>query len=688
MADTDGDGVNDKDDLDPNGFDRLAGTYEVVAGTFTWEQAKADAAAKGGYLATVGSAGEWEAMRGQLGEGFNARGLWFGGVRPATSAGTMTLEVKADVELDSVLEISPLGVRWQHVNGARPGTMNGSGYVPTTVGGTEWYAEWTDANVRGAGYSAYAKGSFGFFGGPVTLAVVSSRAGAAGLTVVQQPTALNGFTTRVRFNDTAAGTSWHTVRLSGAGGIRWMWDNGESWKYSRWAGGQVAGEESTYTVVTGSFTWAQAKADAEAKGGYLVTVTSQAEWDKVLAAIGSTHASKNLWMGGTDEGTEGKWRWVTGEPWGFTAWGAGEPNNMSKLEHSLHYFGESASRMWNDNRGESVLPGYILEAPKASTAATYAYKPAGADGLGGVAVDGAGLVQGYVLERGVDAAVRGSTVKKSTYSLIETAMTWPQAKLDAESKGGHLAVITSEAEWLEIKSQLASKMAAYNRVWIGASDASQEGVWKWVTGEPFEYSRFQPGQPEDGTSSNYLDMIEASNDFRWNDELNSSKQVYLLEVETPIDAAPVIGPVVVSPYAAGADVALDPAVTGVGPLSYQWVKDGVEIPSGTAKRLALGGMTLAKQGNYVLRVTDARGRVTSSDAIKVEVTGGNFELWRGLMAYYPLDGTGVDATPFRNDGVAVGTVAAADRFGGLRCGSRVLIRPVGWLDVTRELFTE
>ena len=68
-------------------------------------------------------------------------------------------------------------------------------------------------------------------------------------------------------------------------------------------------------------------------------------------------------------------------------------------------------------------------------------------------------------------------------------------------------------------------------------------------------------------------------------------------------------------------------------MSYQWVKDGVEIPSGTTKRLALGGMTLAKQGNYILRVTDARGRVTSSDAIKVEVTGGNFELWRGLMAY-------------------------------------------------------
>jgi hypothetical protein len=135
MADTDGDGVNDKDDLDPNGFDRLAGTYEVVAGTFTWEQAKADAAAKGGYLATVGSAGEWEAMRGQLGEGFNARGLWFGGARTGISSGPITMEVKADVELDSVLEISPLGVRWQHVSGARPGTMNGSGYVPATRSG-------------------------------------------------------------------------------------------------------------------------------------------------------------------------------------------------------------------------------------------------------------------------------------------------------------------------------------------------------------------------------------------------------------------------------------------------------------------------------------------------------------------------------------------------------------------------
>ena len=37
------------------------------------------------------------------------------------------------------------------------------------------------------------------------------------------------------------------------------------------------GQSSTYQIVEGDFTWHEAKADAEARGGHLATITSQNE---------------------------------------------------------------------------------------------------------------------------------------------------------------------------------------------------------------------------------------------------------------------------------------------------------------------------------------------------------------------------------------------------------------------------
>jgi formylglycine-generating enzyme required for sulfatase activity len=54
-----------------------------------------------------------------------------------------------------------------------------------------------------------------------------------------------------------------------------------------------------YSVIPGSFTWEEAKKDAESRGGHLVTVTSASEWDRVRAVIEPEYEEKNLWMGGT-----------------------------------------------------------------------------------------------------------------------------------------------------------------------------------------------------------------------------------------------------------------------------------------------------------------------------------------------------------------------------------------------------
>ncbi len=98
-----------------------------------------------------------------------------------------------------------------------------------------------------------------------------------------------------------------------------------------------------------SMSWHAAKAFCEDIGGYLATITSQEENDFVYNNLGS-NSPQWCWLGATDEEKEGVWEWVTGEPWNYTNWGAGEPNNCSGIENYLIYFTPSYPRAgsWND----------------------------------------------------------------------------------------------------------------------------------------------------------------------------------------------------------------------------------------------------------------------------------------------------------------------------------------------------
>lgn len=77
--------------------------------------------------------------------------------------------------------------------------------------------------------------------------------------------------------------------------------------------------------------------------------------------------------------------------------------------------------------------------------------------------------------------------------------------------------------------------------------------------------------------------------------------------------------------------------TGSRPLSFQWKKDGVDIPGATGPTLTLTDLTEADSGTYTVVVSNPGGSVTSDGAV-LEV--GNWpapDLERDLLAYWPLD---------------------------------------------------
>jgi VCBS repeat-containing protein len=130
--------------------------------------------------------------------------------------------------------------------------------------------------------------------------------------------------------------------------------------------------------------WQSAAAAAVAAGGYLATITSEAENNLVFSLVGNDVA----WLGGSDsesEGAqEGQWRWVT-EPgyapgsaplfyvhnthWSsYARWAGGEPNNQGDGLYFLageDYLVTWGNNSWNDldnsasDRG--YIDGYVIE---------------------------------------------------------------------------------------------------------------------------------------------------------------------------------------------------------------------------------------------------------------------------------------------------------------------------------------
>ena len=124
-------------------------------------------------------------------------------------------------------------------------------------------------------------------------------------------------------------------------------------------------------VVPESIMWVDAKRLAEQKGGYLATITSQDENDFVFSLIND----RQYWNGsggpllggyqlpGSAE-PRGGWVWVTGEPFVYSNWGPGQPNNNGN-ENCIHFGWGGISPEWNnleDNYTAYSMPiAYIVE---------------------------------------------------------------------------------------------------------------------------------------------------------------------------------------------------------------------------------------------------------------------------------------------------------------------------------------
>jgi len=138
-------------------------------------------------------------------------------------------------------------------------------------------------------------------------------------------------------------------------------------------------------------------------------------------------------------------------------------------------------------------------------------------------------------------AMIGDCIPVQGYAVCLEGQRWNVARRACAELGGRLVVLETEEENVAVAALM--RLWHGGDFWIGLSDRSEEGDWRWLDGSAVEYE----GAWADGEPNNYgngEDCAESNwgGDARWNDAPCSGEQPYVCEFPSPgvqcVDDAP------------------------------------------------------------------------------------------------------------------------------------------------------
>jgi cysteine-rich repeat protein len=222
-----------------------------------------------------------------------------------------------------------------------------------------------------------------------------------------------------------------------------------------------------YTRHDAPLPWREAAAACNAIGAHLVSLNAWAE----LRAV-STHLlagrSESYWIGLSDVGGSGEYRWDSGEPQNrLLRWSAAPP-----------------------------APGRCVSFD-ASGDISADLKPMRAS-----ACDEA---RGFLCEK---EEWRTSPTNGHAYRQVGMAQTFDEATAACRRAGGHLVTIDAGDENAFVGAHFLGTL------WLGGLKSKKAGYFQWVTGEPFDFEFFAAGDPD----LNLIpDCLVMGDDRKWYD---------------------------------------------------------------------------------------------------------------------------------------------------------------------------
>jgi Lectin C-type domain len=258
---------------------------------------------------------------------------------------------------------------------------------------------------------------------------------------------------------------------------------------------------------TGKVYWSTCRDSAMSVGGDLACFTSEAETSAFIGlTAGQTRG--NPWIGLFQDHSapdfsepRGGWRWCSGEPLAWTNWAPGEPNNAGNEDWANMWISYGPPGTWNDYQPTNPQgpDGYVIEWSA----------DCNGDGIVDYGQCHDGTLPDYNGNNIPDCCERGEACVVGNYPVqwrVEeggnghwycadrTMRQWDDANRLALAKGASLATL-SDAE----EERLCVKIAvvAPSDYWLAAKRDVPAGSFRWTTGEPFTYSDWLPGQPDD-----------------------------------------------------------------------------------------------------------------------------------------------------------------------------------------------
>ncbi len=114
---------------------------------------------------------------------------------------------------------------------------------------------------------------------------------------------------------------------------------------------------SYFTLVEGSFTHAQATADAATRRGRLASFPNANDFTRAAGRARKT-TQGYLWLGLSDAATEGTWLWSDGNAPAYTRWLNGQPDGGTAENHAVLM---ENTTQWADAVADFVAAGYLFE---------------------------------------------------------------------------------------------------------------------------------------------------------------------------------------------------------------------------------------------------------------------------------------------------------------------------------------
>jgi hypothetical protein len=241
---------------------------------------------------------------------------------------------------------------------------------------------------------------------------------------------------------------------------------------------------SQFTYISGRYTWEQAKAEAENRGGRLACITNACLQEKLVAeylsqvgpwgddyADGSIDQDLTFWLGGKSPSTSdiSSFTWINGLDVDntYNGWDYRSPNGGGAGTNGM-YIGRYPGGGWDDVGDSAIATGH---GPR-----------------------------GFVLETGWTDPLEAVEKRYEYISADGTSLSWTAANAAAQARGGRLAVVSNSDDLSKLNTYLDTVNYGIG-AWIGLRKVS--GSWTWVDGSALSTSNWASGQPDNHSSGGY-----------------------------------------------------------------------------------------------------------------------------------------------------------------------------------------